>query len=283
MVYIRTKTVKGIDYLYLVKSVWDKKRKTSKQEIIKYLGVASNVTKNDIPDEFQNDSKVNSYLIRNLPENNKKRMDMENKLRDEFFIALTKGDKNKASYIFEQFTTTNELGQFYRKIFIPAMTKIGDLWETKKLGVAEEHVASNVAQNLIKNISEKNKIDGRKGRILLTTPPGESHSIGCSVLESFLQNKGFIVFNLAPSTPAQHLVDFMKTAKPDSVVVSITLEENIKSGQCLITKIREKSKKIPIYVGGQALQNNTKVKFNAEIVEDFSNFNTVVKLLKVRK
>ena len=243
MVYIRTKTVKGMDYLYLVKSVWDKERKTSKQEIIKYLGVASNVTKNDIPNEFQNDSKVNSYLIKNLPADNKKRMDIENKLRHEFFIALTKGNKNKASNIFEQFITTNELGQFYRKIFIPSMTKIGDLWEEKKLGVAEEHIASNVAQNLIKNISEINKIDGKKGKILLTTPPGESHSIGCSVLESFLQNKGFTVFNLAPSTPAQHLVDFMKTAKPDSIVVSITLEENIKSGQRLITKIREKSKK----------------------------------------
>ena len=75
----------------------------------------------------------------------------------------------------------------------------------------------------------------------------------------------------------------MKTAKPDSIVVSITLKENIKSGQRLVTKIREKSKKIPIFIGGQAFQDNTKIKFNAKIVENFSDFSTVVKLLKVRK
>ena len=280
MVYIRSKNVKGIEYLYLVKSVWDKNRKTSRQETIKYLGEASTVTKDSIPNQFQDDPKINSYLVKKLPINNKKKIQMEKKLKDDFFSSLIKGDKITAAKIFEEFTTTQELGQFYRKIFIPTMTKIGDLWEAKKLGVAAEHIASNVAQNLIKNISERQKVDGKKGSVLLTTPSGENHSIGCSVLESFLQNKGFNVYNLAPSTPAQHLVDFMRTSKPDSIVISVTLEENIKSAQRLVKKIREKSKKIPIYVGGQAFENNNKMKFDAEIVENFSDFNAVIKLLK---
>ena len=283
MVYIRSKTVKGIDYLYLVKSVWVVKRKTSKQETIKYLGQAANVTKSDIPREFQNSPKVNSYLVKKLPTNNQKKLELEKKLQKRFFDALTTGNKNQASSIFKEFTTTNELGQFFRKIFIPSMTQVGDQWEAKKLGIAAEHVASNVAQNLIKNISNKYKIDGKKGKVLLTTPPGENHSIGCSVLESFLQNKGFIVFNLAPSTPAQHLVDFMRTTRPDSIVVSITLEENIKSGQRLVSKIRTNSKKIPIYVGGQAFKYIKKPKFDAKIVDNFSDFNSIVKLLKVEK
>jgi len=260
--------------------VWDKNRKTSRQETIKYLGEASTVTKDSIPNQFQDDPKINSYLVKKLPINNKKKIQMEKKLKDDFFSALIKGDKIIAGKIFEEFTTTQELGQFYRKIFIPTMTKIGDLWEAKKLGVAAEHIASNVAQNLIKNISEKQKVSGKKGSVLLTTPSGENHSIGCSVLESFLQNKGFNVYNLAPSTPAQHLVNFMITSKPDSIVISVTLEENIKSAQRLVKKIREKSKKIPIYVGGQAFENNNKMKFDAEIVENFSDFNAVIKLLK---
>ena len=280
MVYIRSKNVKGIEYLYLVKSVWDKNRKTSRQETIKYLGEASTVTKDSIPNQFQADPKINSYLVKKLPINNKKKIQMEKKLKDDFFSSLIKGDKITAAKIFEEFTTTQELGQFYRKIFIPTMTKIGDLWEAKKLGVAAEHIASNVAQNLIKNISERQKVDGKKGSVLLTTPSGENHSIGCSVLESFLQNKGFNVYNLAPSTPAQHLVNFMRTSKPDSIVISVTLEENIKSAQRLVKKIREKSKKIPIYVGGQAFENNNKMKFDAKIVENFSDFNAVIKLLK---
>ena len=86
--------------------------------------------------EFHNDSKVNSYLIKKLPADNKKRISMENKLQHEFFVALTKGDKNKASDIFEQFTTTNELGQFYRKIFI---TWINSFW-----GITYKKICSNI-------------------------------------------------------------------------------------------------------------------------------------------
>jgi MerR family transcriptional regulator, light-induced transcriptional regulator len=49
MVYIRNKKVKGIGYAYLVQSVWDPKRNTSRQQTIKYLGNASQITIDDIP------------------------------------------------------------------------------------------------------------------------------------------------------------------------------------------------------------------------------------------
>jgi hypothetical protein len=43
MVYITSKKVKGIDYAYLVKSVWNKRKNTSNQQTIKYLGKASEI------------------------------------------------------------------------------------------------------------------------------------------------------------------------------------------------------------------------------------------------
>src|SRR5918994_1064428 len=58
MVYIRNKRVKGIKYAYLVQSVWDPKRNTSRQQTIKYLGNASQVTIEDIPQEYKKYSKL---------------------------------------------------------------------------------------------------------------------------------------------------------------------------------------------------------------------------------
>ena len=58
MVYIRAKKVKSDNYLYLVKSVWDSKKNTSKQEIIKYLGRATDVEKSDLPIDYRNDPKI---------------------------------------------------------------------------------------------------------------------------------------------------------------------------------------------------------------------------------
>ena len=67
--------MKSDQYLYLVKSIWDSKRSTSKQEIVKYLGKASDVIKDDIPLEFRNDAKILSVLASYNPEDIQKRED----------------------------------------------------------------------------------------------------------------------------------------------------------------------------------------------------------------
>jgi len=58
MVYIRAKKIKSDQYLYLVKSVWDAKKNTSKQEIVKYLGKSSDVVNDDLPIDYRNDPKI---------------------------------------------------------------------------------------------------------------------------------------------------------------------------------------------------------------------------------
>ena len=67
MVYLRKKKVKGMDYLYLVRSVWNREKKTSRQVTVKYLGESTSVTRDDIPIEFRDDPKINSFLLENTP------------------------------------------------------------------------------------------------------------------------------------------------------------------------------------------------------------------------
>ena len=65
MVFLRSKIVKNESYSYLVKSKWNSKRKTSQQETVKYLGKTSDVTLEDIPNEYRKDSSVLSFLESN--------------------------------------------------------------------------------------------------------------------------------------------------------------------------------------------------------------------------
>ena len=88
MVYLRKKKVKGVDYLYLVKSTWDKEKKTSRQETIKYLGESSSVTRDDIPEEYREDTKINSFLLQNTPKDRKKREQFIEQLRIKLFYEL---------------------------------------------------------------------------------------------------------------------------------------------------------------------------------------------------
>ena len=279
MVYLRKKKVKGVDYLYLVKSVWDKERKTSKQITIKYLGESKSVTRDDIPIEFRDDPKINSFLLENTPKDRKNREEILKKLQVQLFSSMTEGDLKESIRIYESFVNKSSIEEFYEKILNPTMEKIGSMWADGRLSIATEHISSNTAQSLIKIISENHKrstLD--KGKVIITTPVGEEHCLSCNMIESFLLSKGFTTFNLSPSTPANSLVEFIKTIHPTAILISITLDDNIKAGQRLTKKIYDQYKRLPVYVGGQAL-NGKKSKFNATIIESNTTLEQIPKIL----
>jgi len=267
MVYIRFKKVKSEQYLYLVKSVWDSKKKTSKQEIIKYLGKASLVVKDDIPVEFRNDAKILSVLASYNPQDIQKREDATKKSRQQLFKKLTDGNIEECIKIYREYVQIFNISDFFDKILRPVMSKIGSDWEAGKLAIATEHVASNVAQTLVKIIMEQVSGSGNKKKVMICVPVGEEHHIGCDVLETYLTIKGFKVFNRETSIPTKSIIEFIKMKKPDIVLISITINDNISAGQRLAKKIREQSK-IPILVGGYALQTDDVPKFEGDIIKD---------------
>lgn len=268
MVYLRTKTVKGERYLYLVKSVWDPKKNTSRQETIKYLGKSSQVTKQDIPLEYRNDPKVVAFLASDDAMDLDKRGEMLAKLQDQLFKMFMKGDLEGALVLYSDYRLTSGTTNFFERILTPVMYKIGELWAKNKISIADEHVCSNIANSLVRIIFSKNEKAPTKKKVLICTPEGEHHNLGPSILESHLSCSGFRVFNLAPSEPHESIVRFIESSKPDAILVSITLTDNIKPGQRLIRKIKEKFD-IPIFVGGQAVKDQN-VSLDAQIIRESS-------------
>jgi len=267
VVYIRAKKVKGDQYLYLVKSIWDKQKNTSKQEIVKYLGKASDVVRDDIPPDYRDDPKIISFLAAHSPEDIKKREEAQKKTKDQLYKKFTQGDVVFALKIYENYSSMFSPSDFFDKIFRPVMYQIGEDWASNKISIATEHVASNVAQALVKIIMDRNRMESNKKKVMICVPQGEEHRLGCDVLETYLSSKGFRVYNMARSMPNESIVNFVGTTKPDSILVSITLEDNIKAGQRLVKKIAD-SYPVPIFVGGLALQNDKTPKFDGTIIKD---------------
>ena len=131
MVYIRTKKVKGDKYLYLVKSVWDSKRATSKQEIVKYLGKANQVSPDDIPVDYRDDPKIQAFLSVHSGKNIEKIEKMNKKLEEKLFNSLTKGDLDSALDIYESYVKYSNLNNFFENVLKPVMYKVGDQWESQ--------------------------------------------------------------------------------------------------------------------------------------------------------
>ena len=269
MVYLRAKKVKSDNYLYLVKSVWDSKKNTSKQEIVKYLGKASEVVKDDIPIDYRNDPKILSVLALHNPDDIEKREESTKKSKQLLYKKLTDGDIHSSIKIYEEYIKIFNSADFFDKILRPVMYKIGDDWANNKISIATEHVASNVAQTLVKIIMDRVTGMVNKRKILVCVPVGEEHHLGCDVLETYLSIKGFKVYNMGTSIPTESILSFIESNKPDVILVSITLEDNIPAGQRLVKKIKEQYN-IPILIGGFALQSKKIPKFEATVISDIA-------------
>lgn len=274
--YLRLKTVKGEKYAYLVRSVWDPKKNTSRQETIKYLGKASQVTEEDIPAEYRSEPSVISFLASDDVMDLKKKEAMLSKLRDQLFRFFIQGDIEGAKKLYEDYRVKSGTASFFEKILTPTMYHIGNLWAKKEISIADEHVCSNVATTLVKIILGRNTTQPKKKTVLICTPEGEQHCLGASVLESYLSCSGFRIYNLSPSEPHESIVRFVESAKPDAVFVSVTLPDNIKPAQRLVKKIKSRSP-VPIFVGGQAVRGDY-VDFDADVIRD-SNLKELPKLL----
>ncbi len=155
--------------------------------------------------------------------------------------------------IYKNYCKSYDITDFYENILKPLMYQVGELWQQNKIDVATEHVCSNVARGLVQAIIDETTSSTRKNEtILLCSPEGEQHNLGCCVIESVLLARGYKVLNASPSAPSDSIIRYIKNAEFDIILISVTLLENMGSAERLIRSIRAVSN-IPILIGGQAL------------------------------
>jgi MerR family transcriptional regulator, light-induced transcriptional regulator len=289
MVYIRNKKVKGIDYAYLVQSVWDQKRNISRQRTIKYLGKASRITIEDIPEEYRDDTKILAFVSA-FSSYHEETKQLISKVQEEIFVLLNNCNVKGLVDIYEKYCRLFGLAYFYDKLLKPVMYRIGDLWQKGQLDVATEHASTNTAISLIKIINERITTRTRpqesssEYKAVICTPDGELHGLACNMIESLLLSKGFKVYNISTSIPSDYVIDYIRDLQIDILFISITLPENIRSAQRLIQQIHAKYNNIlPVIVGGSAFNNMNQHQngtIDAFLIKDAS-FGDIMKLTKV--
>ena len=253
MVFIRSKLVRGESYSYLVKSNWDKKRKTSAQETIKYLGRTADITLDDIPDKYRDNSTVLTYLQRSQQLGALRRDEYLKNTQQTFLKFLLEGDLKNSISTCKNFIKFSKMNYFFDQILRPVMYEVGNLWKSNKLDIGSEHIATNTAMRVIETITSKTKSKPNAKTILVCTPVGEYHLLPCLMMETFLLQLGYRVVNLAPSAPTKSIINYVLENKPDLILISITLKDNRNSAKRLLRELTKL--KIPILIGGQAVQN----------------------------
>jgi methanogenic corrinoid protein MtbC1 len=293
MVYIRIKKVKNIDYAYIVESKWNKEKRTSQQLTKQYLGPLAQININKIPEEYRNESTIIKFLdSHNL--NFEKSIELNESLQDTLFEKLKNYELDELFNIYNEYTkSVYSLLDFYEKLLMPVLHRIGDQWENGEIDVATEHVCSNATITLIDLINQKNinkkisksSLSSTTNRpIILCTPEGELHSIGCKIIESLLLEKGYEVYNITSALPTNSIESYLTKINPSIVVISVTLKENINSAIRFIQEIRQ-SFNIPIIIGGNAIRFVSKSQIELlekydKVYHDLEKLNDIITYIK---
>ena len=274
MVYIRIKKIKNIDYAYIDESKWNKEKQTSQQITRQYLGPLSQININKIPEEYRNESTIIKFLDSH-DLNFERSRELNTLLQTKLLEKLKTYEINDLVKIYNEYTkSVYSLLDFYEKLLIPVLYKIGDQWARGEIDVATEHVCSNATITLIDLINQKNinkkisKNSTTTRPIILCTPEGELHGIACKIIESLLLEKGYEVYNITSPLPTNSIESYLDNTKPHLILVSVTLKENINSAIRLVQKICN-SLNISVLVGGNAIKFLSKSQI--ELLEKYDN------------
>ena len=256
MAYLRVKSIRGQKYLYLVKSAWDAKKKTSKQTIIKYLGIESDVSIGDIPEEYQTSQKIIDYFMNQKYFQPTVQNEITEKLQKDLLFTFKNANHVEAHSLLKSYEKIYGFESFLNDVMIPLVEEIELLGYSKKIDLGTQTTCYNTVQDLMNLILENNSTSLKKKKILICVPYGEQHTLGTKILESQLLSKGNTVYNLSPFTPVSSIMESIEYNNPDCIFVSVTLDENILSAKRMIQKINDQFT-IPIIAGGQAVKNDS--------------------------
>jgi methanogenic corrinoid protein MtbC1 len=149
------------------------------------------------------------------------------------------------------------LHRLYVDLIQPSQYRVGELWESGKISVASEHLAtatnSYVATNCYAPLARTTS-GGPKAMVACT--PEEMHELGPRLLADLLECDGWDVDFYGTSMPVRDLVEAIDQRKPRFVGLSAALVMHLGSVRRTIGSIRSElgSGVPPIVVGGNAFR-----------------------------
>jgi methanogenic corrinoid protein MtbC1 len=179
-----------------------------------------------------------------------------NEMQQIFLVLLLHGDTQGCLKLADQsIRTADEVKSFYLDVVWPAMSKIGHMWESNQISVAEEHLATAIVGRVMAALYPRfAAFASNRGTVVVSAGPNEFHEIGARMVADFMEMDGWDVTYLGANTPVSALVEILKRNKPFMVALSVATGFNLDNARLVIQAIREDQETIDvkIMIGGLA-------------------------------
>jgi methanogenic corrinoid protein MtbC1 len=151
------------------------------------------------------------------------------------------------------------LHQLYVEVIQPSQYRVGELWETGRISVATEHLAT-ATNSLVASTCYAPLAHASTGgpRALIVCAPDEMHELGARLLADLLECDGWDVDFYGASMPVRDLIAAIRERPPRFVGLSAALVMHLGSVKRTIVAIREAlgAGAPPIAVGGNAFRGD---------------------------
>ncbi|WP_437312419.1 cobalamin B12-binding domain-containing protein [Sorangium sp. So ce385] len=147
----------------------------------------------------------------------------------------------------------NGLGYVYERIVVPAMDEVGRRWYENRISVADEHLATAVAQTAVASIYPLIRWPAGGPRAVVGYVEPELHAFGARMVADLLALDGWqTTFASGGISLARGLED-LRRSETKLFAVSVTLGEHLPAARALVQRVREDVPGVKVLAGGRAV------------------------------
>lgn len=169
-------------------------------------------------------------------------------------LILDKRRRDAVEFILGLHASGAPLKDLYLSVFGPVQRELGRLWQTRKIGVAQEHYGTAVTQLAMARLYPALFTGERRSRRMSAAGVGgELHELGIRMVADFFEMDGWDSRYYGSNLPPVELAKAIATDKPDLLCLSATMPWHVLDVQAAIGAVRSMPgmAQIPILAGGR--------------------------------
>ncbi len=190
---------------------------------------------------------------------------------------LSMGDANALRDWLQQQLIAYGLRAFIHNILSPAIKIVGDAWSSGDVAIYEEHFFTETVFGLVRqSLTEHYHKDGEP-RVMLTTVPGEQHSLGLLMVESLLRLGGAEVVSFGAGTPFREIREAAEKLAVDVIGLSFSAAFKTEDAIVMLHGLRPMiPPDIQIWVGGEAFSDNPEMPDGVRLIDQLHGLERVL-------
>lgn len=179
-------------------------------------------------------------------------------LRQVLLQALLLGRRQAAAtVVLEALRGGVPLMDLYVQVIQAVLYEVGHLWETNRITVAQEHMATALVEYVLTLLYDRlERAPVARGRAVIMGVTGELHNVGAHIVSDVLEADGWDVRYLGTNVPTPGVVAVVREHKAAVLGVSATMLFSLPGVRQLVTDVtRELGGERPrLVVGGSAFR-----------------------------